>query len=1016
MKTIFSKEGLSMPGKNSHTTSKLLLLFSLVLAFAQKTGATDTKSVVHSIILPKAPDPYESMAAAKLKEYIFKITNKDIETKHLSDKEKISKGSILIGKAALKTKAISEEEISEMGGEGYIIKNANGNIYIAGGKYGGTLNGAYRLLEEFGVKFFALDHVEIPRKTELKTENIKEIRSKPFFESRLYLSPVPENLNFQLQASPNGVDKKLDKHWKRMSWEHTNQFLVPIEIYGKDHPEYYAKNKDGASYATDWVKNKTAKEPNIMLCLSNHKVREIAKKRLFEWIKTKPEKRNFMVAQMDGLGWCQCKECQKLDTKPGEIMTDRILDYVSELASEAYKNNKDKIIMTPAYTYKAAPPPERIKSLPENVRICLCLYPPEVKIKSRWLDHKLNKEFLPWYKGWLEKFPGQIYIYDYPYVSFNCVNFIHEQMFERIKKYAKDGIKGIHFNSCPFFMRSLFNYVAARLAWDPSSDTAKLTKEFILSYYGAGGPQMLEVYDLLSKTAKRPDRLQGITTDIRDFLDLEECEKLLELYDKAEENAKDDKVILKRLREDKSYVLCTMLEKSNPLSGQVKDMEKFKKRLGELVAIVADPKSRNGLNWGRPELLESWLWRIARIKTNSNKRNRLNDPTIKRLINDPLSFEFKNKALQFADIEKVSDGYIIPTEKFKGGMPLRYCGKNALKLLSRRYDNFYVRVPVKLDRPIEKSALIIGGMDCEKPGSATIRIEVNGKEIFRDENNMSESGWSDKRFELPDNIFKKGENTILIENMEEEDNPFDKWILLHSVKIETKDAPKTLFLSHFDKSADADKGANPKATNNAGFKITPDGKWGGALDCAENQNTHPLFYYQAPGNINPEKGTLEMWIKQDWDCSKDPSYRPVFMLYGNLSGQAAGFLIFKHESNLSVLFYGPKNKRSYLNASITDWKRNDKWRHIALTWDKKSKTAQLFIDGIPAAQSNKIFINSEMPQKIYIASIEDPLYKRADILIDELRIVDTILWKGENIKEKVFEPPVKPYQETKQKN
>ncbi|MFA6716734.1 MAG: DUF4838 domain-containing protein, partial [Victivallaceae bacterium] len=442
------------------------LICIFYLAPQETTGGGNNKETLE-IILAEGCGYYDSKAADELKSYLSRDKNLNIRIKSLKQVQNIHEGSIIIGQAALDSGIISEKELSEVGEQGYVIKCRDKKFYIAGGKYGGILDGVYRFLEEAGFRFYAQDAVIIPVRIEFK--KFEDIKAKPFFE---------HNLKSRLQASPGGVDKKLDSQWPRLSWEHTNQFLVPAAYYGKDHPEYYAKDENGDFYIKKekYLRNVM---PQTMLCISNPEVRKIAKQRLKLWVNAKKEKKFFMVAQMDGLGWCQCEKCKALDTVPGKVMTDRLLDYVNDLAKEIYKTNPDKIITILAYTDRTAPPPRVVKSLAPNVRVFLCVYPPEVKDKGHWFTHKLNRKFLPWYEGWLKKFPGQVYIYDYPYVSFNCLSFIHAHMFERIKRYAKDGIRGLHFNSCPFYMYSLFNYVASKLAWDPSLDTGTLVANFI---------------------------------------------------------------------------------------------------------------------------------------------------------------------------------------------------------------------------------------------------------------------------------------------------------------------------------------------------------------------------------------------------------------------------------------------------------------------------------------------------------------------------------------------------------
>ncbi|MFA6715901.1 MAG: LamG-like jellyroll fold domain-containing protein, partial [Victivallaceae bacterium] len=355
----------------------------------------------------------------------------------------------------------------------------------------------------------------------------------------------------------------------------------------------------------------------------------------------------------------------------------------------------------------------------------------------------------------------------------------------------------------------------------------------------------------------------------------------------------------------------------------------------------------------------------------------------------------------------------IPIEVFKGAVgPKVYKYKcpprSAIWILSRRYDNFQMRAEFKIPKAVKKAALSITGQDCDKPGSTTIRIEINGNEIFRGKNNLAKNGWSTRKFNLPDNILKSGVNEIVIENMEEAEDPFAKWFMVSAVEIEADMEPAVLLLAHFDNSLNADTAANPYASMEGSFKINPHGKWGGALDCGYSKGSYGRFWYNAPDNFNIEKGTAEMWVKLNWDPGTDTAYRSFLMPYGDFK-RPTGFLLYKYHKTekLSLLFYNNKKRRG-ITASMRNWKA-DTWHHIAITWDRKKNSVQLFFDGVLTAKSTAMPINSEPPLKIYLGSMCDNLNKSAGALIDEFRILDSVLWSGKKIGEQVFTPPETPY-------
>ena len=165
-----------------------------------------------------------------------------------------------------------------------------------------------------------------------------------------------------------------------------------------------------------------------------------------------------------------------------------------------------------------------------------------------------------------------------------------------------------------------------------------------------------------------------------------------------------------------------------------------------------------------------------------------------------------------------------------------------------------------------RATLAMDGQDDEKPRVTRIRIALNDRELFRGPNRFRERGWSTCRYPVPAGLLVKGKNELVVEDLEEGDDLFAQWIILADARIETERAvsappPRTLLLAHFDRSPNADVSANREAKINGKVRLSPDGKWGGALDVGYQQPVDGTLYFEGADNILPHAGTAEMSLE-----------------------------------------------------------------------------------------------------------------------------------------------------------
>ncbi|MCM8757214.1 MAG: DUF4838 domain-containing protein, partial [Candidatus Omnitrophica bacterium] len=270
--------------------------------------------------------------------------------------------------------------------------------------------------------------------------------------------------------------------------DHTSGYLVPKYLYYDQHPEYFALRLNGQRIP------KTTRDSYIHLCLSHPEVVRIATERLLGWIRLQPDKTYFCVTQGDGLDWCQCENCRKMDIQPGNY-SDRLLQFVNKLARVVQAEFPDKILLTAAYCGTDVAPVKE-----KNVWVMYAPYWGLALSEVHPLTHPVNAEALAQFNAWLKVAPENMAIYDY---NLNyCPSW--DAMAEKIKYYADKGIRGVWFCGEPMNFRDLFHHVVReKMMKDPNQDPEKLKQDFVRSNYGPAAPYVLEYLPLVKERLEK---------------------------------------------------------------------------------------------------------------------------------------------------------------------------------------------------------------------------------------------------------------------------------------------------------------------------------------------------------------------------------------------------------------------------------------------------------------------------------------------------------------------------------
>lgn len=210
----------------------------------------------------------------------------------------------------------------------------------------------------------------------------------------------------------------------------------------------------------------------------------------------------------------------------------------------------------------------------------------------------------------------------------------------------------------------------------------------------------------------------------------------------------------------------------------------------------------------------------------------------------------------------------------------------------------------------------------------------------------------------------------------------------------------TLLLLHFDNSYNGENGEVPAGTPTTSFR---DGVFNQAVSIGSGSINGTLSY-PSPENINQTQGTIEMWVRPNWNGDESIAgnyyffdFRPEWYIWtahatwntyriGQLGtppyNEPLGFRIADQYSTLWTIY-----------SSLSSWNAGD-WHCLAATWkniDTGSANGEMhfYVDGVEvgAPITNTNIQLNETPNSFYIGSVlgND---RFADAIIDEVRISD----------------------------
>jgi len=533
--------------KNKYLFVLLLLIHPFIGKALPGLHLVENSKSRYVIIIPAKATPTEEKAALELQRLLKACSQAYLPI--LQDDKAPTDFEIIIGPSTHLAQQKIKVDFSALKEDGYAISTNKNIIVIAGGTGKGALYGIYEFLEKYiGFRSYTPDDFFIPQKKNIILPAIKNEIAVPVIDFRTLHYRNDSNNDFYKDWH------KLTHHrttghlpgWGNL-WVHTFTYLLPPAEYYKTHPEYFSLVDD--------------KRVPLQPCLSNPAVLQLVVANLKKQMDMEPDAKYWSVSQNDNTSFCTCPKCKAIDDKE-KSHSGTILTFTNAVAARF----PDKIISTLAYQYSRKAP-ENIKPA-KNVNIMFCSiecnralpiatdsssasFRKDMEDWSRLTNNLLVWDYVVQFKNLVSPFPNLFVLQ--PNIQYFVKNHAR-QMFQQGNRE-----KGGEF-------AALRQYLIAKLLWNPNIDLNATMNDFLKGYYGKAWQSIRLYIDLQQKELLKSGKRLDIAGDPEDhalngFLRNEMTDIYSALFDKAEQQVKDNATFLQRVKEGRmplEYALLTI--------------------------------------------------------------------------------------------------------------------------------------------------------------------------------------------------------------------------------------------------------------------------------------------------------------------------------------------------------------------------------------------------------------------------------------------------------------------------
>jgi len=454
-----------------------LLLLLTVSALAEDRVLIEKGSSRYEIVSAADANPATMLAARELRTWIKQSTGVELP---------------LVSAAAPERHHIFITQDLALKAEGYRLKTIGADIHISGhdvqrgslqpkrssASQTGTLSGVCDFLERcMGIHFLWHDKLGtiVPKHEHVVVPDL-DIDTAPTWSYRR-LAYSPED-----KCADDMFARRLRLgHSHTVSHSHSWFQILPVEKYGKEHPEWFAEI-DGKRKPEYYMKHHGGQ-----VCTTNEEVIEVFAKAAIDYFRNHPERDMFSLSPNDGSGFCTCVKCKALDQ--GVRLTDRLITFYNAIAERVSKVHPTKLFGAYAYSFYREPP---VKVKPH---------------RNLYIVHATNTAFHQGV-GWKEehvmeqrwradaKHLAKYDIYYSPDSSLNLIAPMTQHLVERIRAESKIGMEGGYlYMGQSYEQLGAGHWLMAQLMWD--ADAKVNAADYYRTLYGRAAPHVQVYYDLL---------------------------------------------------------------------------------------------------------------------------------------------------------------------------------------------------------------------------------------------------------------------------------------------------------------------------------------------------------------------------------------------------------------------------------------------------------------------------------------------------------------------------------------
>ncbi len=483
----------------------------------------------------------------------------------------------------------------------------------------GTLFGVYEFLErQLGVRwYFARDSRwgllgsgEVTPPGQQLTFPTQVIRSAPAFRLRdggIFYDQGSMEIQKQWHAvlrfgstMPHDVANHTQNTW--------------YDIYGKTHPEYFAKDSKGNVRLNHRIKY------HNYICLSSDAVYNQMMKNLEDlaagkdpgmvWSRRPPTKNSVFFCCNDGMvirNICHCPECAPLLEPERNFegqASELYFRFIERYARGVKERFPEKRFVTLAYSLYLAPP--KNSTIPDNVD--LTYVSPKIQYANDPAVYDMHKRYLTRWFELLGKDQRRLTVWmnivnPAPYTS--TVPFAYPHTMQKWLKETRHMVSGYFINGMEPYLRRKARfladaiqtfpmvYVQGRMLWDPEVDTDALWREFCKNLYGAGADDMYAFYQKIIERWDGYYQTNHVTSEL-DFIHqvrypVEQVDILKNLLNSAIAKCKNDDASRKAIQYLQRSIYSRFFKESEKYHGMAGKIPSY-----DLLPVVGTAPTLDG--------------------------------------------------------------------------------------------------------------------------------------------------------------------------------------------------------------------------------------------------------------------------------------------------------------------------------------------------------------------------------------------------------------------------------------